>query len=121
MALTLATVDSVGNMTRYAGGVGANDGDTVIDTSDVSRNDEFLLMSTAGAMQVFPSLDGTNYATDPLSLIDMGATTTSPVTATTANRIFGFYGTFAKVKVKQSGATAVTAATLVMSKKGSQF
>jgi|SRR6185437_7954163 len=117
---TLATVDENGNMTRYSGGVGVNDTDVIISTGDVSRFDEFLLISTAGAMEVFPSLDGTNYATAPLSLIDMGATTTAPVTITAANRIYGFYGTFAKVKVQQSGATAVTAATMTMSKKGGQ-
>ena len=117
---TLALVDEVGNMVRYSGGIGVNDGDLVIDTGDVSRNDMFLLMSTAGALQVFPSLDGGNYATAPLSLIDMGATSTAPVTVTAAGRIYGFFGTFAKVRVKQSGATAVAAACMTMSKKGGQ-
>lgn len=118
--VTLATVDSVGNIERYSGGVGVNDGDIVVDTGDISRHDTFCLISTAGAMEVFPSLDGTNYSTAPLSLIDMGATSTAPVTLTAAGRIYGFFGAFAKVRVKQSGATAVTAATLTMSRKGGQ-
>ncbi len=118
---TLATVDEVGNMTRYSGGVGVSDTDVVVQTGDVSRFDEFVLMSTAGAMQVFPTLDGVNYAVAPLSLIDMGAVTTAPVTITAANRLYGFFGTFAKVRVQQSGGAAVAAACLTMSKKGGQW
>ncbi|MHB8816142.1 MAG: hypothetical protein ACYDAE_23160 [Steroidobacteraceae bacterium] len=112
--------DIVGSMERFSGGTGVNDGDVVIDTTDVARHDMFLLMSTAGAMQVFPSLDGTNYATSPLSLIDMGATTTAPVTITAAGRMYGFFGTFARVRVAQSGPTGVANAALTMSKKGGQ-
>lgn len=118
---TLAIIDSVGNMTRFSGGVGVNDGDIVVQTSDVSRFDSFMVISTAGAMQVFVSLDGTNYSTAPLSLIDLGATSTAPVTATVGNRLYGFFGNFAAVRVKQTGATAVTAATLTMTKKGGQY
>lgn len=108
----------VGNVLRFAAGSGANDNDVVFQTGDVTAYDEYQLHSTAGAMDVFVTLDGTNYTTAPLSLIDQGATTNDPVIVTSAGTLFGFYGTFAKVRVLQNGATAVANATLVCSRKG---
>jgi hypothetical protein len=118
---TLATIDIVGNFTRFSGGVGVSNGDTVIQTNDASRYDSFTLISVAGAMAVFVSLDGTHYTTAALSLIDLGATTVAPVVVTAAGRLYAFYGNFALVQVQQSGGTAVTGATLVMTKKGGQY
>lgn len=96
----------------FASGAAAGDNATVIELEDVSMFDTFILQSTQGAMDVFVSLDGTNYSTAPLSLTDMGATTSTPVIVTAANRTYGFRGKFRKVKVLQNGATAVVAATL---------
>lgn len=94
-------------------GSGTNDNDVVITFSDIPDDiDTFLLMSTAGAMDVFVSLDGTNYSTAALSLTDMGAITSDPVVVTAANRCYGFRGKFAAVKVLQSGVTAVVGAVL---------
>lgn len=94
-------------------GSAAADNATVIDfTDNVEAHDTFLLMSTQGAMDVFVSLDGTNYTTAALSLADLGATSTDPVIVTAANRLYGFRGKFRKIRVLQNGATAVVAARL---------
>jgi len=102
-------------MSRVANitGSGTNDNDIVITLDDNSDEpDTFMLMSTAGAMDVFVSLDGTNYATAALSLADMGAITSDPVVVTVANRIYGFRGKFKGIRVLQNGATAVVNAVL---------
>jgi hypothetical protein len=93
-------------------GSGTNDNDQVILLDDAGPFDTFLLMSTAGAMDVFVSLDGTNYTTAPLSLADLGASDTIPVLVTVANRMYGFRGKYRKIKILQNGATAVEDAAL---------
>lgn len=93
-------------------GSGTNDNDVVIQTGDVSKYRSFFLMSTAGAMDVLVSIDGTNYTTAPLSLIDLGATTTDPVIVTAANRLYAFPCQARFIRVLQNGATAVVNATL---------
>lgn len=108
-----ATTDHMGNSLRYKAGTGANNDDVVIQTNDVSQYDEFILQTTGGAVDVAVSLDGTNYSTAPLSLIDLGATTSDPVIVTAANRTYAFFGTFALIRVLQNGAVAVTGATLM--------
>ncbi len=118
MALTLAIADHMGNALRYKAGLGDNDNDVIVQTGDVSMYDEFLLMTTAGAVDVLVSLDGTNYSTAPLSLIDLGATTSDPVLVTAANRIYGFYGTYALIRVLQNGATDAANVCLICSRKG---
>ena len=100
---------NVGNKT----GSGTDDNDVVIEFNDiVDGADTFLLMSTSGAMDVFVSLDGTNYSTAALSLTDMGATTSDPVIVTVANRVYGFRGKYKAIRVLQNGATAVANAVL---------
>ena len=102
----------------YSGGSGASDNDLVIHATDVSEFDTFLLQSTAGAMDVTVSLDGTNFSTAPLSLADLGATSTDPVIVTAANRTYGFRGTYRAIKVSQNGATAVANASLMCARTG---
>lgn len=106
-------VDHMGNALRYRAATGTNDNDVVIQTGDTTAYDEFELQSTAGAMDVFVSLDGTNYSTAPMSLTDLGATTTDPVLLTAANRTYMFFGTYAAIRVLQNGATGVAGATLM--------
>lgn len=84
-----------------------NNGDVAIQTNDVQQFDTFVLLSQAGAMQVLVSLDGTNFSTAPLSLTDLGATTTAPVTVTAVNRVYGFRGKFMLIQVQQNGAVAI--------------
>lgn len=94
-------------------GTGTNDNDVVINFTNIPDDvDTFHLMSTAGAMDVFVSLDGTNFATAAHSLSDLGAITSDPVVVTAANRCYGFRGKFAAVKVLQNGVTAVVGAVL---------
>ena len=104
-----------GNRLVISAGSGTNDNDIVIQTDDVSKYRSFFLMSTAGAMDVEVSLDGTNYCTAPLSLIDLGATTTAPVLVTAAGRVYAFPCQALKIRVRQNGATAVANATLFAS------
>lgn len=109
----MATPDHMGNCLRYKDGVGANDNDVVIQTGDVSSYNEFVLQATDGAVDVFVSLDGANYSTAPLSLIDLGATTSDPVLVTAADRTYAFFGRFALIRVLQNGVTAVAGCTLM--------
>jgi hypothetical protein len=83
------------------------DDEVVITTSDVSQFDTFMVHSSTGAVDVYGSLDGTTFATAPLSLQDMGATTTDPVIVTAAGRIYGFRGKFRKIRILENGATDV--------------
>lgn len=109
--MAATTLDSKGVIMQYRG-TGTADNEVVIQTNDVLQYSEFTLMTTGGAVDVFVSLDGTNYATAALSLIDCGATVTDPVVVTAANRVYQFFGAFAAVRVLQNGATPVTGATL---------
>jgi hypothetical protein len=102
----------MGNCMRYLGDA-AGDNATVIETGDVSRYREFTLQATDGATDVFVSLNGTDYSTAALSLIDLGATTSDPVLVTAADRTYAFFGRFAKVKILQNGGTAVTGCALI--------
>lgn len=116
---TLASPTEFANVLGYKGGIGVNDNDVVVQTGDVSAYDTFTLMTTAGAADVFCSLDGTNYATAALSLEDLGATSAAGgvwVVVTAALRIYRFRGNFRLIQVQQNGATAVTGATLLCSK-----
>jgi hypothetical protein len=111
------TVQAMGNVLIYTNS-GTADNDVLILTDDVSRYDTFHVMSTAGTVDVFASLDGTNFATAALSLQDQGAIVSDPVLVTAANRIYGFRGKYRKVKVLVNGATNPTACSLVCGNMG---
>lgn len=97
---------------RFTDGEGVDDDDVVFEfNSSLWR--EFTLQSTDGAMDVFVSLDGEEFSTAPLSLIDLGATTSDPVVVTAADRTYAFFGVFAKIRVQQNGAVAVAGATIM--------
>lgn len=123
MALTVAVPDHMGNALRYKDGLGANDNDIIVQTGDVSAYNQFTLMYTStGSLDVFPSLDGTNYATSPLTMLDLGSTAAVPstVVATTGvNRIYGFSGTYAKLRVQQNGAGVPATVCLMCATKAS--
>lgn len=104
-------VEDLGTHIRYYG-TGANDNDVLFTTGDMSRYDACTVMSTDGAVDVFVSLDGTNYATSALSLQDLGATSTDPVLVTAADRVYGFVVKARKIRVLQNGATAASASML---------
>lgn len=96
------------------GGTGVADNDVVHEVDSNAESFSFWqLGSTAGAMDVFGSLDGVNYLTAPLAMVDLGSTAPSTaVTVTVANGHYGIRGRFRKIKVLQNGATAVAGATL---------
>lgn len=100
-----------GRATRFYG-TGTNDNDILVTSDDVTQYSAFMLMSTAGAVDVQVSLDGTNFSTAPLSLQDFGATTTDPVLVTAAGRVYGFAGKFRKFRILQNGATAASASVM---------
>ncbi len=108
-----ATVITEGSSSTQFSGTGTNNNDTVIQTNDVQRYNAFIIVTTTGAVDVFVSLDGTNYSTEPLSLVDFGATTQDPVLVTSAGRVYGFRGKFKYIRILQNGATAVSGATLL--------
>lgn len=106
-----AAVEDMGTHIRYSG-TGTNDNDELFTTGDMSRYDACTLMSTTGAVDVFVSLDGTNYATSALSLQDMGATSTDPVLVTSALRLYGFVMKARRIRVLQNGATGAAASLI---------
>ena len=113
--LAAKQIQSVGDSIVYAGGVGVNDNDVVVQTGDVRIFDTFMVTTTAGVVDVLVTLDGTNYSTAPLSLADLGGTALEPVLVTVANRVYGFRGSFQGIRVLQNGATAAENVTLVCS------
>jgi hypothetical protein len=111
------TVNDSGNVVQYTNSSTA-DNDVLVQTNDVSRWDTFMLMSTTGTVDVYVSLDGTNYSTAALSLQDFGATVADPVTEAAAGRVYGFRGKFRRVRVLQKGATNPTACSLICGNLG---
>lgn len=111
-ASALGAAEDNGSYVRYSG-TGTNDNDVLFTTGDgqsnVARFSRCIIMSTTGAVDVFVSLDGTNYSTAALSLQDMGATDNNPVLATVALRVYGFVVKARKIKVLQNGATGAAA------------
>jgi hypothetical protein len=108
MALTVASQVASGDSSirLYTGGLGVSDNDVVVQANDVSSYRTFDITTTAGAADVFVSLDGTNYPSSPISLFDLGsASFSTAVVVTAANRVYRFTGCFEKVKVQQAGAT----------------
>ncbi len=112
MAITLATAKYYGNVLVFSEGDSDDDNDVVVQTGSIIQYNTFLLMSTTGVLDVYVTLDGTNYCTAPFSLSDLGAASVTPVLQTVANRIYGFRGYFAKIRVLQKDGTDTTAVTL---------
>lgn len=98
------------NAVEHYSGTGTNDNDLLFTTRNVEQHDTFQVMSTAGAVDVEATLDGTNWTTAPIALEDQGATTsTTYVLVTAANRMYRFRGKFTAVRVRQNGVTGATA------------
>ncbi len=109
----VGTPDSGASPVVWTGGAGANNNDIVIQTLDSNRFDTFLLKSQQGVMDVFVDLGDGNFI-GPMSIADLGATSSDPVIVTVAARLYGFRGSFKAIQVQQNGATAVTGAILRM-------
>jgi hypothetical protein len=93
----------------------ANDNDVVFTlTGNGQDNDTYQLGSTAGAMDVYGSGDGTNFLTAPIALTDLTATAPATrVIETTANKHYQFTGRYKAIQVLQKGATGVTGAYVI--------
>lgn len=96
-------------------GATTSDNEAVFEiTSNGDQYDTWQLGSSAGAMDVFVSGDGTNYLSAAVALVDLGSTT--PATAvieTTAGGHYGIRGRWPKIIVRQKGATAVVGGYLI--------
>ncbi len=110
MAVT-GTVESTGHRYINRGDAGVDDEDVVIETGDISELDLFHVSCGAGSFDVFVN-DGVQWLTVPLSLTDLGATGLDPVVAGTALRAYGFRGFWSKIRIQQTGATALTGCVL---------
>lgn len=99
---------SGGDSVIYTGSC-TDDNEVLIQTGDTLNFDACMVMSTTGVVDVFISLDGTNYITAPLSLADYGAVDTNPVLVTVALRLYGFVSKFWKIRITQNGATDAAA------------
>jgi len=102
-ACSTQSVDVTGTAIIYSNDC-TNDNEVLVQTGDMLRYDSCLVMSTTGAVDIFVSIDGTNYSTAALSLQDYGATTTNPVLLTVADRVYGFVSKFRFIRVLQNGA-----------------
>lgn len=102
------SVDTTGTAIIYSNDC-TDDNEVLIQTADMLRYDSCLVMSTTGAVDIFVSIDGTNYSTAALSLQDYGATTTNPVLVTVADRVYGFVSKFRFIRVLQNGVTDAAA------------
>ena len=107
-ACSTQTVSANSNSIIYTGDC-ENDDEVLFTTGDMTQYDACVLMSTTGAVDVVVSIDGTNYSTAPLSLNDLGATSTAPVIVTAALRVYAFPAKFARIRVLQNGATDAAA------------
>ena len=96
-------------------GTGVSDNDLIFEVpANAELFDTWQLGSTAGAMDVFVSGDGTNYMASAVALIDLGSTAPSTaVVVTTAGGNYGIRGRWKKIKVLQNGATAVANGYLI--------
>ena len=95
----------------YVGVAGVNNNDIVIETTDVSNFDTFMLSSGTGAVDI-EAHDGLQWLTSPLSLADLGASVLNPVVVTAALRQYGFRGKYQALRIRQNGAAAATGVTL---------
>jgi hypothetical protein len=94
----------------WSGG-GATDDNEVILEIDARGFTEFTLGSVTGSVDVFASLDGTNFLTTAVGLIN--PTDGAPDAATTAQGVFQLRGSFHRLRFVQNGATAVTGFSVV--------
>ena len=104
-------VEEAGRYRIYQGVAGVNDGDILIETTDVSKFDVFFLSHGAGSC-IVEIHDGLQWLTAPLAMADLGTTALNPVLQTAALRLYGWRGRCKKLRVKQSGVTAVTNSVL---------
>lgn len=95
------------------GAAAADDAIVIELTSNAEQFDTWQLGSSAGAIDVYGSLDGTNYQSAPIALVDQGSVAPgTTVVETTAGGNYLFKGRWKKIKLLQKGVTAVVGAVL---------
>jgi hypothetical protein len=94
---------------------GVSDNDVIVTlTDDALHYDTWILGSSAGAMDVEVALVGTSYLATQVALLDMTSTTPATmVIETTAGKAAAFRGKFSAIRIRQKGATAVVAPSLI--------
>lgn len=94
-------------------GSNTDDNSVLLTTGDLTNYNEHIIHSTAGAVDVEVTVDGTNWtssATAPIAMQDMTATASATfVTVTAAGKVYKLIGKFKKIRLVQNGATAATA------------
>lgn len=105
MAIVTPTKTLVqGSAAAYAGGGSTLDNEIILEL-DTLGYDEIVFGATAGAVDVFGSLDGTNFLADALALEDL--TATAPATRVVVSAAGKSYlirgGRYAKLRFRQNG------------------
>ena len=106
--------DAARGQLKYAGSYQAANGsdNTVLYTSgDISWANIHIFEGVANAADVFVSLDGTNFASTPVFMVDVCTDDGSGAThanAIAANKVYILEGQFAKLKIQNAGAAQAT-------------
>lgn len=83
-------------------------------TGNAQDIDTWQLGSSAGAMDVFGSGDGTNFLATAIALTDLTATAPATrVIETAAGKHYSFSGRYKKIQILQKGATGVDNAYVI--------
>ena len=91
----------------WAGTAGTNDDDVVYTSPDVSEFNFHMIEATAGALDVWGSMDGVNYS--PVALAGNAvnnASSTARATSISAGNMVQIWGKWKHIRVDQTGATA---------------
>ncbi len=104
---TTQTIDRQNDYVVYTGS--CTEDNEILIIANVTDFDACRLFSTVGTVDVFITLDGTNYTTAALSMSDDGATDTNPVIVTLAGRAYSFAARFKRIRVTENGATDAAA------------
>jgi hypothetical protein len=106
---------TLGEVLICTGSASADDA-LLFTSSNVLAFDACMLMSHDGAVDVEGSLNGTDFSA-AVSLEDRSGTSTDKALATTADGMFAVVGKYARLRVRQAGATA-SAATMICWDRG---
>jgi hypothetical protein len=92
-------------MLAFTGTIGANAGDVVYTSADVSRYGEHIFNATAGALTAEVTVNGTDWQAAVAFTSLITVTPGTPVVVTTSTTMYRLVGKFRSVRFKQSGAT----------------
>lgn len=112
MAVTAPTkqADTSRNVEVWSGGASTEDNEVVLEI-DARGFEEFTFGSSAGAVDVFASLDGSAFLATAIGVVS--AVDILPDALTTPGGVFSVQGTFHRLRFMQNGATDVAGFALV--------